>query len=91
MSVYEKSLTLVGPTIFYKETEDSKFSLNINRSGILLSDGFSEIPIEIGENGEEGNLSFTSDTELLSERETFLIYQIALYQYREFKRTEEDE
>ena len=91
MSVYEISDTLVGPTIFYKKTEDSKFSLTINQSGILLSDGVGEIYVEIGEDGESGNSEYLSDVSSLSEREVSLIYEISVYQYNEFQRVRNEE
>lgn len=84
--LYEKSDTLLGNTIHYKKDKDSIFSLTINKSGILLSDGQSEINVEIGENGQEGNSCYISDMDVLTEKEISLIYEISIYQYKEFKR-----
>lgn len=91
MSVFEQSNTLAGPTIFYKKSADSNFSLSINRSEILLSDGVSEILVEIGGDGESGNLNFTLNSGTLSEREVSLIYEIAIYQYNQFQKEIVDE
>jgi hypothetical protein len=83
--IYEKSDTLVGNAIYFKLIDSSNFSLTINKSGILLSDGQSEINIEIGENGIDGNSFIVDDIDNLTEREVRLIYEIGLYQYKQFQ------
>ena len=91
MTVYEKCDTLMGSAIHYKKNDESEFSLSINKAGILLYDGISEISIEIGEEGETGNHPFTKDVDGISEKETHLIYEIALYQYAAFKQAQAEE
>lgn len=91
MSIIERSDTLVGPTIYYKKSDDSCFSLTINQSGILLADGVSEIPIEVGEQGPEGNSPYVDYVDDLTGKELALLYEVAIYQYKEFKRAQKEE
>jgi hypothetical protein len=82
-----RDTTLTGPTISYT-VENTTLSMTVNSGGIYLEDGAGEIPIEIGENGLEGNTPYVSDVESISDRELDLIFEIAKYQYRNFKQLE---
>lgn len=79
--------TLAGPTVFYTVT-DTTLSMTINSGGIYFEDGKGEIAIEIGENGFAGNDPYVRDVESLTDRELHLIFEIAKYQYKNFKETE---
>jgi hypothetical protein len=84
-----RSTTLAGDTIHYAP-ENSRFELTINSGGIFLGDGTSEISIEIGEDGVRGNYQFVTRVDELTDREVELIYHIALYQYDQFQREQEE-
>lgn len=79
--------TLAGPTIFYTVT-DTTLSMTINCGGIYFEDGKGEITVEIGENGFIGNDPYVKDVECLTDRELHLIFEIAKYQYYNFKEIE---
>lgn len=80
----ERSTTLTGDTILYADDKDPTYELTINPGGIFLSDGKSEITVEIGENGIEGNHQYITRIDELLDREVELIYHIAMYQYDQF-------
>lgn len=80
----ERSTTLAGDTILYADDKNPTYELTINPGGIFLSDGKSEIAVEIGENGAEGNYQYITRIDELLDREVELIYHIAMYQYDSF-------